>query len=124
MDVQAQSEQDGESAVLEEVIVTAQRREQNLQETALSATVLSGDLLKAKGVEDLVSVQYISPSITVSDFGSANVFNIRGIGRSKVDIEIPSGVVIYQDGIPSLAGYIVRWQERIGRSDLHAHSQP
>lgn len=92
--------------VLEEVIVTAQRREQNLQETALTATVLSGDLLKAKGVEDLVSVQYISPSITVSDFGSANVFNIRGIGRSKVDIEIPSGVVIYQDGVPSLAGYI------------------
>jgi hypothetical protein len=34
--------------------------------------------------------QYISPAITLSDFGSANVFNIRGIGLSKVDIEIPS----------------------------------
>lgn len=106
MEVQAQSEQDSNSMELEEVIVTAQRREQNLQETALAATVLSGELLKAKGVEDLVGVQYISPSLTVSDFGSANVFNIRGIGRSKVDIEIPSGVVIYQDGVPSLAGYI------------------
>jgi iron complex outermembrane receptor protein len=91
---------------LEEVIVTAQRRDENLQETALSATVLSGELLDAKGITNLVNVQYISPSVTVSDFGSANVFNIRGIGRSKVDIEIPSGVVIYQDGVPSLAGYI------------------
>src|SRR5690606_3807155 len=32
-------------------------------------------------------------------------FNIRGIGRSKVDVEIPSGIVIYQDGVPSVAGY-------------------
>jgi iron complex outermembrane receptor protein len=97
---------DEKSTILEEVIVTAQRRETNLQTTALAATVLSGAELKAKGVTDLVDVQYIAPSVTISDFGSANVFNIRGIGRSKVDIEIPSGVVIYQDGVPSLAGYI------------------
>ena len=103
---QTQAEETGEYMGLEEVIVTAQRREENLQETALSATVLSGELLDAKGIDDLVAVQYISPSVTVSDFGSANVFNIRGLGRSKVDIEIPSGVVIYQDGVPSLAGYI------------------
>jgi iron complex outermembrane receptor protein len=106
LSAQSPSEAADEGLTLEEVIVTAQRREQNLQETALAATVLSGDLLRAKGIEDLVDVQYISPSVTISDFGSANVFNIRGIGRSKVDIEIPSGVVIYQDGIPTLAGYI------------------
>jgi iron complex outermembrane receptor protein len=90
---------------LEEIVVTAQRRETGLQNTALAVTVLTGDALKAKGVTDLVDVQYIAPSVTISDFGSANVFNIRGIGRSKVDIEVPSGVVIYQDGVPSIAGY-------------------
>jgi iron complex outermembrane receptor protein len=87
-------------------VVTAERRETNIQDAALAVTVLSGDMLKARGVTDLVDVQYVAPSVTISDFGSANVFNIRGIGRSKVDIEIPSGVVIYQDGVPSLAGYI------------------
>ena len=91
--------------VLEEVIVTAQRRETNLQRTALAATVLTGEELRAKGVTDLIDVQYVAPSVNISDFGSANVFNIRGIGRSKVDIEIPSGVVIYSDGVPSIAGY-------------------
>jgi iron complex outermembrane receptor protein len=91
--------------VLEEVVVTAQRRETNLQQTALAATVMSGEALNARGVSDLVDVQYIAPSVTISDFGSSNVFNIRGIGRSKVDIEVPSGVVIYQDGVPSIAGY-------------------
>jgi len=86
-------------------VVTAERRSSSVQETALAVTVLSGDALRAKGVTDLVDVQYIAPSVTISDFGSANVFNIRGVGRSKVDIEIPSGVVIYQDGVPSIAGY-------------------
>jgi iron complex outermembrane receptor protein len=91
--------------VLEEIIVTAERRATNVQQAALAVTVLSGDELKAKGVTDLIEIQYVAPSVTISDFGSANVFNIRGIGRSKVDIEIPSGVVIYQDGVPSIAGY-------------------
>jgi iron complex outermembrane receptor protein len=50
-------------------------------------------------------VQYAAPSVTISDYGSANVFNLRGIGRSQVDVELPSGVVIYQDGAPTLAGY-------------------
>lgn len=106
--LQAQNDasENNEALVLEEIIVTAQRRETDLQKTALAASVFSGDDLKARGVTDLVDVQYIAPSMTISDFGSANVFNIRGIGRSKVDIEIPSGVVIYQDGVPSLAGYI------------------
>lgn len=97
---------DGNSlSALEEIVVTAQRRESNVQDTALAVTVLSGDALKAKGITDLVDIQYIAPSVTISDFGSSNVFNIRGIGRSKVDIEVPSGVVIYQDGTPSIAGY-------------------
>ena len=37
--------------------------------------------------------------------GRANVLNIRGIGRSAVDIELPSGVVLYRDGFPTFPGY-------------------
>lgn len=109
LDTLAQNQNDAsggaESLILEEVVVTAQRRETNLQTTALAVSVLSGEELLAKGAFNLVSLQYVSPSVNIADFGSANVFNIRGIGRSKVDIEIPSGVVIYQDGVPSIAGY-------------------
>jgi iron complex outermembrane recepter protein len=90
---------------IEEIVVRAQRRETNLMQTALAATVLTGEDLVDKGVTGLVAVQYAVPSVTIADYGSANVFNIRGIGRSKVDIEIPSGVVIYADGLPTLAGY-------------------
>ncbi len=102
---QDQASSDDDSLSLEEVIVTAQRRATNLQTTALAVSVLSGEELIDKGAFNLVSLQYAAPSMNIADFGSANVFNIRGIGRSKVDIEIPSGVVIYQDGVPTLAGY-------------------
>ena len=90
---------------LEEIIVTAKRRSEDLQTTSISATVLNQDLLENKGVTDLYALQYAAPAVTVTQYGSANVFNIRGIGRSQVDIDVPSGVVIYRDGTPTLAGY-------------------
>ncbi len=90
---------------VEELVITAQRRTEDLQTTGVAATVLTGEDLKDKSVYGLTAVQYAAPSVTISDYGSANVFNIRGIGRSQVDVELPSGVVIYQDGAPTLAGY-------------------
>ncbi len=102
---QSPSASSGASDKLEEIIVTAQRRTQSLQHVATSATVLTSDVLEQKGVGDLYKLQYAAPAVTISGFGSANIFNIRGIGRSQVDIDVPSGVVIYRDGAPTLAGY-------------------
>jgi iron complex outermembrane receptor protein len=90
---------------LEEVVVTAQRRVQNLQTVPIAATVLTGDMLEQKGVDGITALQYAAPSLTVADYGSANVLNIRGVGRSAVDIELPSGVVLYRDGVPTFPGY-------------------
>jgi len=85
--------------------VTAKRRSEDIQTTSISATVLNQELLESKGVVDLYALQYAAPAVTISGYGSANVFTIRGIGRSQVDIDVPSGVVIYRDGTPTLAGY-------------------
>jgi iron complex outermembrane receptor protein len=90
---------------LEEIIVTAQRRAENLQDVPIAAAVLTGDMLADKGVNNIVELQYAAPGFTVADYGSANVLNIRGIGRSAVDIELPSGVVLYRDGFPTFPGY-------------------
>lgn len=102
---QSENKDQDAAGALEEVVVTAQRRETKLQETPIAASVLSGDEMRAKGVDQLVNIQFATPSVTIADYGSANVFNIRGIGRTKVDIEVPSGVVIYADGVPTIAGY-------------------
>jgi len=94
-----------DSTKIETVIVTAERRAVDLQKTTLAATVLSGDDMIKKGVYNLTSLQTAAPGITINDYGSANVFNMRGVGREAVDVEIPSGVAIYRDGVPTLAGY-------------------
>jgi iron complex outermembrane receptor protein len=94
-----------EGSALEEVVVTAQRRTENLQDVAIAVSVLSGEALTNKGINNIVELQYAAPGFTVADYGSANVLNIRGIGRSAVDIELPSGVVLYRDGFPTFPGY-------------------
>ena len=99
---QAQGARD---AGLEEIIVTAKRRSEDLQTTSISATVLNQDLLENKGVTDLFALQYAAPAVTVTQYGSRTCSTSGVIGRSQVDIDVPSGVVIYRDGTPTLAGY-------------------
>ena len=89
----------------ERIVVTAERRTQALQTSAISATVLTEKMLEDKGVVNLTTLQYAAPGLQISDYGSANTFNIRGIGQSSVEIDLPSGVVIYRDGVPTLTGY-------------------
>lgn len=93
------------STALEEVIVTAQKRTSDPQTTAMSVSVLSEQMIEDKGVFDLYTLQYAAPSMTIASFGSANEFNIRGIGRTQVDVDVPSGVIIYRDGAPTVTGY-------------------
>jgi iron complex outermembrane receptor protein len=92
-------------AQIETVTVTAERRTENLQTTAISATVLTAEDLQAKGVTGLTALQYAAPGVQIADYGSANTFNIRGVGQARVDVDLPSGVVIYRDGVPTLTGY-------------------
>src|SRR5689334_1254653 len=61
-----------------EVTITAERRVQDLQTTAISATVLDGDAMQAQNVVGLTSLQFAAPGLQISDYASANTFNIRG----------------------------------------------
>lgn len=92
-------------AVLEELIVTAERRTQNLQKVAAAATALTGLDLEKKGVASVDGLQFSTPSLTISNSGQGNQFNIRGIGRQQNGLQYPSGVVTYRDGIASFPGY-------------------
>jgi iron complex outermembrane receptor protein len=94
-----------ESNVLEELIVTATRRDTDLQSAIMAATVMSGDLMKKKGVYNVTDLQYAAPSIVISDEGNSNTFNMRGVGRSNNDIELPGAIQLYRDKVPMFPGY-------------------
>ena len=103
----AQSTQsgDGQAAVLDEVVVTAERRTTNLQTTAVAAAVLSGEQMQNKGVTNIETLQFSMPSVTVQNSGQGNSFNIRGIGKTENNSNIGVGVITYRDGVATFPAY-------------------
>ncbi|HEX2814749.1 MAG TPA: TonB-dependent receptor, partial [Phenylobacterium sp.] len=92
-------------ATVAELVVTAERRTENLQTTAIAATVISGDDLANKGVLTIDQIQFALPGVTVNNFGQGNDFNIRGIGKAEHNSQTTTGVITYRDGIATFPGY-------------------
>jgi len=88
-------------SVLEEVIVTAQKREQSISDIGVSATAFAGEQLRELGVDQPVDLGAMTPGlITVNaTSGSTPVFAIRGIGLDDFGANNTSGVGVYVDEI-------------------------
>jgi len=90
---------------LEEVVVTARKREESLQDTPLSVTAVSGQLLTEMGVADLTGIADVAPNVsfsttgTVSGSTSSAVVYIRGIGQNDYVPVVDPGVGIYVDDV-------------------------
>jgi iron complex outermembrane receptor protein len=93
------------STTLGEVVVTAERRTQSLQKTAIAATVLTGKTVLEKNVLTVDQLQFVTPSLTVNNFGQGNDADIRGIGKGEHNSQTGTGVVTYRDGVPTFPGY-------------------
>jgi iron complex outermembrane receptor protein len=76
----------GESAALEqsegldEIVVTAQRREENLQKTALAVSAVTGDDLTKSGITEAANLGKLVPSLVVQPTGGTTSFFLRGVG--------------------------------------------
>jgi iron complex outermembrane receptor protein len=92
-------------APLSELVVTAERRSINLQTAPLAATVISGDLLKNKNIFSVDTLQFTTPALSVVNFGLGYDFNIRGIGKAEGNVQTPSGIVVYRDGVATFPGF-------------------
>lgn len=64
---------------LAEVVVTAQHVEENLQKSAISATVATGDALIDRGINDNVGLAKLVPGISIAANNAYTNYNIRGI---------------------------------------------
>jgi iron complex outermembrane receptor protein len=95
----------GESAQIEEVVVTARKREERLQDTPVAVTALGAEALAARGVESVDQIAKFAPSIRFDGAAAlsggnynATVF-IRGVGQNDFAIFSDPGVGIYVDGV-------------------------
>ena len=70
------------STIIEEVIVTAQRTAESIQDVPIAVTAMTGEMLDDKQVITISDLQMNAPNVsfTPTNFGS-NSFSIRGIGR-------------------------------------------
>ncbi len=98
----AQEESAQDSNVLEEVIVTATRREESLMEVPIAVTALSGQELANFGMLDLTYIEQVSPNTTLKVSRGTNTTLtafIRGVGQQDPVPGFESGVGIYLDDV-------------------------
>ena len=84
---------------LDEIVVTAQKREENIQTVPLSIMSVSGATLAQASVNDPTALQKLVPSLQINNtlFGSGVVIRIRGFG-SAANTAVDSEVASYIDG--------------------------
>lgn len=87
------------SQELEEVLVTAERRAVNLQDVPASATVLTAEALASKGVDNVLEIQNVAPSVAINTYNRSTFINIRGVGISQSAPTSNPGVAYYVDGM-------------------------
>jgi iron complex outermembrane recepter protein len=98
---------------LEEIIVTAEKRTENLQQTPLAVTALSGQTLEQFNIQTTQDLMQIAPGLTVAtqtagDSGGSATFYLRGLGQERSGNGSEPAVGIYIDDFyyPSIEGSI------------------
>jgi iron complex outermembrane recepter protein len=86
---------------LTEIIVTAQKRQQNIQDVPVSVMAVSGQELQDAGVKDIKNLQVLTPGVTVTSTTSENVTTarIRGVGTVGDNPGLESSVGVIIDGV-------------------------
>lgn len=90
------------SALLEEVVVTARKREEGSQEVPLSISALGADQLDALKIRDLTNLSVRLPNVALDDVGTARGtanFSIRGLGVNSSIPGIDPTVGVVVDGV-------------------------
>ena len=91
----AQGTQQGHSA--NEIIVTANKREQSLLDVPSSVSALDATTLETRGINDIDGVQYAVPSLQIGSETGVTLITIRGVGANSRQSQPSVGVFI--DGV-------------------------
>lgn len=93
--------QDDSGFAIEEVVVTAQKREQSLQDVPIAVTALSGDFLQQTGSVNLSDVANVTPGLNISNTQSegGGGITMRGIGSNDFGYSSDPSIPVYLDGV-------------------------
>ena len=92
-------ESDASAGALEEVVVTAARREQSVQTSSLAIAVLGGESLAEAGVTQATDLGTVVPGLSVSLGGGTNQTYLRGVGSFATDASAESAIAYNINGV-------------------------
>ncbi len=97
----AQSKPEAKITSVEEIVVTAQKREQNLQDVPVTVTSLPAQLLQNAGVHDIKDMTVLTPGLTVTSTSNEAITTarIRGVGTVGDNPGLESSVGVVIDGV-------------------------
>jgi iron complex outermembrane receptor protein len=82
-----------------EIIVTAQRRSESLENVPISITAATAEMLTARGVNSMRDMIAAAPSVTLVTVAGYLQPRVRGIGNAAVGPGFEGGVAVYVDGV-------------------------
>jgi len=82
-----------------QIVVTATKRQTNLQETPMALSVVSGDEISEKGLNDFEDVLRQVPGVQIQNFAQGAQIYIRGIGSSIDPAFADPSVALMVDGV-------------------------
>jgi iron complex outermembrane recepter protein len=87
-------------AQIEEIVVTARKKAENLQSVPLSITAFSGEMIERAGLNDIKDIALLTPGLNLFDFGGGNLSApvIRGLSLTNT-AQGESNVAVFLDGI-------------------------
>jgi iron complex outermembrane receptor protein len=86
-----------ENATVAEVVVTAEKRAENLETTPVAVTAFTSQTRDLLGIQTVQDLTDYTPGLSYSTFDNRPY--IRGIGRQSDNLAVESGVAVYEDGI-------------------------
>jgi iron complex outermembrane recepter protein len=104
---QAQSGQ--ASTQLQEVVVTAERRAENIQTTPIAVTAITGDQLKANNVTSVNDLALLAPTLSVANEGGYQLVVMRGVGNTLGEDPVTTGVPVVLDNMINPRGTGLNW---------------
>ena len=87
-----QAETAAKAKGMEEIVVTAQKREQSLMDAAIDVTAFSGDQLTKAGIDDVFGIAKAIPGVTIQNTGANPQIFMRGVGTRITGTGLDSGV--------------------------------
>src|SRR6056297_1735240 len=89
-------------AQLEEVIVTAQKRQESIQDVPVAVTAISGESIARQNITGMTGMSNMLPNVQINQFSNSPdsaVFTIRGIGVNDADPYVGTTVSVVVDGV-------------------------